>query len=149
MNKLKSRLFGIRLESKMSLLNWLCRILKKGIWVLGLVPLFLDYVSVYIPSKSIPPVILNLIRNGANWQFTGILVVIGFLASAFLIHRESEMEWKTERQVLQQHIDALQTNALNEAAIAAIARIGNDYVVKRTILGTATGKTNNDHIKPI
>jgi len=43
----------------------------------------------------------------------------------------------------------VETNTLNKAAIATIARIGNDYVVKRTILGTATGKTNDDHIKPI
>ena len=43
----------------------------------------------------------------------------------------------------------VKTNALNETSIATIARISDNYIVKRTILGTATGKTNNDHIKPI
>ena len=41
----------------------------------------------------------------------------------------------------------VETYALDEATIATIAGIGNNNVVERTILGTATGKTNDDHIK--
>lgn len=41
----------------------------------------------------------------------------------------------------------VEANALDKTAIAAIARISYDYVVKRTILRTAAGKTNDYHIK--
>jgi hypothetical protein len=43
----------------------------------------------------------------------------------------------------------VETNALDEAAIATIARISYHHVEERTVLGTATGKTNDYHIKPI
>jgi hypothetical protein len=42
-----------------------------------------------------------------------------------------------------------EANALDETTIATIAGIRYNHVVKRTILGTATGKTNDDHKKPI
>jgi hypothetical protein len=41
----------------------------------------------------------------------------------------------------------VETDALDETAIAAVARIRYHYIEKRTILGTATGKTNDYHMK--
>jgi hypothetical protein len=40
---------------------------------------------------------------------------------------------------------AVETNALDETAIATIARISHNHVVVRTILGTAARKTNDYH----
>ena len=37
------------------------------------------------------------------------------------------------------------TDALDETTVATIAGIGSNDVVKRTLLGTATSKTNNNH----
>ena len=37
------------------------------------------------------------------------------------------------------------TDALDKAAVAAIARIGHHHIEKRTLLGAATGETNNNH----
>jgi len=47
------------------------------------------------------------------------------------------------------HERVVKTDALDEATVAAIARIGHYYIKKRTVLGTTTGKTNYDHKKPI
>jgi hypothetical protein len=42
----------------------------------------------------------------------------------------------------------IETDALDEAAIAAIARIGRDEVVKRAVLSATAGKSKNDHVCP-
>jgi len=39
----------------------------------------------------------------------------------------------------------VEADALDETTIATIAGIGNDHVVERTLLGAATGKTDNNH----
>jgi hypothetical protein len=37
------------------------------------------------------------------------------------------------------------TDALNETAIATIARIGNHHIEERALLGATTGETNYNH----
>ena len=68
---------------------WSWRVLKKGFWVLGLVPLLLDYISAYIPSQYIPNYIQSLANKGGNWQLTLVLVCLGLLASAYFVHLET------------------------------------------------------------
>ncbi len=43
----------------------------------------------------------------------------------------------------------VEADALDETAIATIARIRHHYIEKRTILRAAAGKTNDYHIKPL
>src|SRR3989338_1674906 len=45
------------------------------------------------------------------------------------------------------HERIVEADTLNKAAIAAVTRIGHYHVVERTVLGAATGKTNDYHIK--
>jgi len=74
----------------MTFIRWSSRVLKKGFWVLGLVPQLLDYISTYVPSQNIPAAIRNLLEKGGNWRLTLILVSIGLLVSAFLVHLETQ-----------------------------------------------------------
>jgi len=66
--------------------NWLRRILRKGFWVLGLPPLFLDLVAVYIPPKWIPTELSRFIEDGTNWSTTILFFSIGILISSYLVH---------------------------------------------------------------
>src|SRR4030067_1252286 len=43
----------------------------------------------------------------------------------------------------------VEADAFDETTTAAIARIRYHHVEKRAILGSATGKTNDDHMKPL
>jgi hypothetical protein len=54
---------------------------------------------------------------------------------------------KTQRLLAFSDRRIVEANTLDETAIAAIARIRDHHIVKRTIPGTATGKTNDYHIK--
>lgn len=67
---------------------WLVRVLSKWIWVLGFLPLVLDYVSTYIPRRFIPETFLHILEEGAPLNFTIVLVSFGLLVSAYLVHRE-------------------------------------------------------------
>ena len=60
-------------------LSWLKQVLRKWWLWLGLLPLLLDLVYAYIPAAYIPPQIGNLLKVGANWQLTLVLVTIGLL----------------------------------------------------------------------
>ena len=61
----------------MAFLHWAGKVLRKWIWLLGFVPLLLDYVMVYIPQKCFPEIVRKLISEGANWQLTGGFIVLG------------------------------------------------------------------------
>jgi hypothetical protein len=39
----------------------------------------------------------------------------------------------------------VEAHALDEAAVAALARVGDDDVVERALLGAATGQSDHDH----
>jgi len=73
---------------------WAWRILKKGVWLLGFLPQLLDYVSIYIPSQYVPAYVKDLLEKGGDWRLTLILVVTGFLVSAFLVHLETQQVLK-------------------------------------------------------
>jgi hypothetical protein len=40
----------------------------------------------------------------------------------------------------------VKTHALDEAAIAALTRVGDDDVKKRTLLGASAGQSDDDHV---
>lgn len=56
---------------------------------------------------------------------------------------------QTQRFLTFRYQRIVEADALDETAIATIARIRYHHIKKRTILGTATGKTNDDHMKPL
>src|SRR5450759_2359203 len=63
------------------------------------------------------------------------------MAHAFKLQTQRFLTFRYQRIV--------ETDAFYKTAIAAIARIGYHHIEKRTILRTATGKTNDYHMKPL
>ena len=59
------------------------------------------------------------------------------VGQAFGVDHQTRLAFGGDRIVI--------TDALDEAAIAAVARIGNHHVEERALLGTAAGKTNDNH----
>jgi hypothetical protein len=55
------------------------------------------------------------------------------------------LEFQTQRFITLCCERIVETQTFDETAIAAIARIRYHYVKKRTVLGAATGKTNDYH----
>ncbi len=51
-------------------INWFYRVTKKGIWLIGFIPLVLDYVTTLIPANNFPLPLLNFIEQGGNWNIT-------------------------------------------------------------------------------
>ena len=80
------------------LLKWLVAILKKGIWLIGLVPQLLALIFAYIPSRHIPSSLLNLTEAGGNWTLTIVPVSICLLISSYLVYKE-ELEASRAIQV--------------------------------------------------
>lgn len=71
-------------------MNWLGKVLKKWLWILGFLPMVLDYIATYIPDEYVPGYIQRIIDKGVGWQFTLVLVCLGLLISAFLVHLETQ-----------------------------------------------------------
>jgi hypothetical protein len=61
------------------------------------------------------------------------------MANAFQLQAQRFLAFSNKRIV--------EADAFDESAIATIARIRYHHIVKRTILRTATGKTNDYHMK--
>src|SRR5262249_46205920 len=61
------------------------------------------------------------------------------------------VERKTDRFLVLAGDRVVKADALDEAAVAAIARVGDHYVEERALLGASTGKSNDDHclVRPI
>lgn len=57
-------------------------------WLLGFLPLVLDYATTYVPRDALPQPISRLIQAGSTWTLSLVLLAIGLLASAYLVHRE-------------------------------------------------------------
>lgn len=101
----------------MAFINWIKKIIGKWLWVLGLIPLLFDYIFTYIPTHYIPKAILDLTKEGASWQLTGILIVIGFLISSFLVHEETRKEYQGKIIELERSKGILLPEAINENSI--------------------------------
>lgn len=101
----------------MVFINWIWKIIKKWLWVLGLLPLFFDYIFTYIPNDYIPKAILDLTREGASWQLTGILIAIGFLISSFLVHEETRKEYEEKLKALERSASILLTESISDNSI--------------------------------
>ena len=71
---------------------WLIRVLGKWIWLLGLLPQFLDFLAAYLPRDLLPQSLTRFVEAGATWQATLALLTIGLLGSAYLVHRETQLE---------------------------------------------------------
>jgi len=80
----------------MTFIRWSWKVLTKGFWILGFVPQLLDYISTYVPTAYIPSSIRNLLEKGGNWQLTLVLVGIGLLVSAYLVHLETAQALKEQ-----------------------------------------------------
>jgi len=81
--------------------SWLIRVILKAFWLLGFLPLVLDFLFAYIPQEWIPERIRLFIENGASWSITLILITIGLLVSAFLVNKEDQKiirQLKTSRE---------------------------------------------------
>lgn len=83
---------------------WGIKVLRKGLWLLGLVPQFLDYVITFIPSGYIPVPLMNLLEKGGNWTLTLLLVTLGIVLSSYLVHRENE----TEKREFKKQLDEIE-----------------------------------------
>lgn len=81
--------------------SWLTRIIKKWLWLLGLIPLLTDYLSTYVPPRYFPPLVRSIIDQGTPWPFTVVFLTIGLLISAYLVHRED----RKRIQNLQKELD--------------------------------------------
>jgi hypothetical protein len=69
--------------------------------------------------------------------------------SPFALPMADTLQLQAQRFLTFRYERIVEADAFDEATIAAIARIRHDYIVKWAIFGTTTGKTNNDHKKPI
>lgn len=70
--------------------NWSWRVVKKGVWLLGIVPQLLDWISIYVPAESTPSGIRSLLEAGGSWSVTFILAGLGLFVSVFLVHLDDK-----------------------------------------------------------
>lgn len=71
-------------------LPWWGQVLKKVWWMLGLPPALLDVIHTWIPPHLRPAFLSGLIEWGISWEWSLILVPIGLLISAFLVHSQTQ-----------------------------------------------------------
>jgi hypothetical protein len=72
-----------------SFFHWFLRVIRKWFWVLGFLPLAVDLLTTYIPEEYYRYQ-LKLILG--NWIVTGMLFLVGFIVSAYLVHIEDQKE---------------------------------------------------------
>src|SRR5262245_14215846 len=101
----------------MNFIRWTKQIFFKWIWLLGLIPLLLDYVFTYIPTRYIPARILDLTKEGTTLQLTGILFIIGLFVSVFLVHEDTKKNLNAKIEILEKEIKSLQSEDINEKSI--------------------------------
>jgi hypothetical protein len=101
----------------MDFFHWAVKVLRKWVWLLGFVPILLDYFLAYIPQKNLPETIRKLISEGANWQITGAFFVLGFLASAFFVHEETKKELMARIAILENENEKLLADSISENSI--------------------------------
>jgi hypothetical protein len=68
--------------------SWPVLIFRKWIWLVGFLPVALDFLAAYIPPAWIPLPIANLIQELPSANATVFLFAAGFLVSAYLVHRD-------------------------------------------------------------
>ncbi len=101
----------------MAFANWAKKVLGKWIWVLGFIPLLLDYISAYIPKNSLPEIVRSFINEGANWQLTLGFVVLGLLWSAFLVHEETRKKLDAKIVEIQNDNEKILSDSISENSI--------------------------------
>jgi hypothetical protein len=121
----------------MAFVYWARKVLSKWIWLLGFVPLLLDYLVVYIPTNYLPEIVRKLIREGANWQLTSGLVVLGLLLSAFLVHEETKKELKTKIAKLEKDNEKFLSDSISENSIVLshFSTSGYNAIELRYVMG--------------
>lgn len=83
--------------------------MKKWIWALGFLPLILDYIATYMPSKYIPELVKSILDNGGNWIVTIVFVSFFFVISSYLVYIEIEKD----KQYIQNRLDSIENLAPN------------------------------------
>ena len=101
-------------------LRWLWQIIKKGIWLAAAIPYILDFIAAYVPTNLVPPLIANYAKSGITVQSSLILFSIGIFISAYLVHRDTEIQfsdsrlvWEAEKQLLQDRISEFEATEAN------------------------------------
>lgn len=74
----------------MKFVRWLWKVIRKGVWLLGIFPTLLDYISAYIPGDYIPTHVSDFLGTGGSQNLTLFLAAGGMLVGAFLVHLETE-----------------------------------------------------------
>jgi hypothetical protein len=85
--------------------SWVLRVLGKFFWLLGFIPLILDFILAYIPQKNIPPFVRSYIDSGATLPITLGFIILGFIFSAYLVNKEDQdrirkLESKIEESII-------------------------------------------------
>jgi hypothetical protein len=72
--------------------SWLTRVIRKLVWLLGLLPTLIDYVSTYLRQYDLPAWLEDVLDLGVSWQATVVLVAVGVGAAAYLVHRDEQRQ---------------------------------------------------------
>ena len=71
------------------LLSWTWRMLRKGIWALGLLPSALDYLHAYLPKKYVPDLVTRFVDLGVSLQLSVTLIVVALFVSSYLVYQDA------------------------------------------------------------
>jgi hypothetical protein len=91
--------------------EWLFAVLKKWLWVLGLAPAIVDFVSVYIPSRFIPSPVASFLASGATLPLSLTLFVVGFFASTYLVYKDSQQRSMARVTEFENRLEAYEHHA--------------------------------------
>jgi hypothetical protein len=97
---------------------WLYQVLRKMGWLLGLLPLLVDYISVYVRTGYRPFPITSLIEEGLSTYWALGLAVCGIVLSSFLTHREMQKQFENSTTVLRSEIKSLRDQLVKEERVA-------------------------------
>lgn len=90
------------MKSFRSFIQWLWKVITKLFWVLGLVPLAIDFLDAYIPKGILPHQLENYIQNGGTWTLTLIFGSFGLLISAYLVYIETNRNFEEMKRQIQE-----------------------------------------------
>jgi hypothetical protein len=87
------------------ILSWLVRVLRKGYWLVGVLPQVPQFLATCVPQRYLPSALLVFTSQGGHLSLTFVLAHLGMLLSTYLVHRETvaqERQLRREIATLQQ-----------------------------------------------